>query len=67
MSVKVHSVYNTMCTKLHIFTWKKILSVEKFYIDAVGGMGNVHILFISIILEAKTVILAFSISLAIGC
>ena len=64
MSVKVHSVYNTMCTKLHIFTWKKILSVENFYIDTVG---NVHILFISIILEAKTVILAFSISLAIGC
>ena len=29
-----------MCTKLHIFNWKKFLSLEKFYIDAVGSVGD---------------------------
>ena len=30
-----------MCTNLHIFNWKKLLSVEKFYTDAAGSVGDV--------------------------
>ena len=36
-----HCVWNnTMCTKLQIFNWKKKFSVEKFYTDAVGSVGD---------------------------